>query len=199
MSTRKPLFLICLGTALIAFAITYLIIPHHIIEGGVLGIALLLNYLYDLPVGISIAAAGLPIYIVAWLYNKSLLLYNLIGAAALAAMLELLRLAPSPASLSPLPSAIIGGLLIGTGVGTMLTRQISTDGIDLLAHLLHKILGVNVGIVIFALDFAIIGCGLLFMDSREFVLSLITVCGISAMTMIMTTRRAGAAGRRRLS
>lgn len=198
MSNRKPLLFICLGTTLIALAITYLIIPHHIIEGGVLGIALLLNYLYDLPIGISIAAAGVPIYIVAWLYNRSLLLYNLLGAAALAAMLELLRHAPLPGSLSPLPSAIIGGLLIGTGVGLMLTRQISTDGIDLLAHLLHKIFGINVGIVIFALDVVIIGCGLLFMDSRQFILSLITVCGISIMTMTMTARRTGA-GKRSIS
>lgn len=187
MKWYDKLLVIGTGSALIAVALHFFIIPHRIFEGGLIGIGLIFKYLFHLKVGVTFFVLSLPIYLTAWYYKRSFVINNIMGITATAALIELIGLTPDRALLPPLASAYAGGILIGLGVGSMLRHQITTDGIDLIAQIFSYKWRINPGLVIFAFDLVIICSGLAIMSDRQFVLSLITVTCIAAMTMLLAS------------
>ncbi|PZD96188.1 hypothetical protein DNH61_09820 [Paenibacillus sambharensis] len=182
----QKLWIMTLGGLLIALAINLFILPYHITEGGLIGVGLLLKYLLHVNAGLAMLVISIPIYAVAWWYRRRLVMYNIISALITALLIDAVHLIPYKLPLHPLASAIIGGIMIGTGVGVMLRHSITTDGIDLIAHLVSRFVRINVGIVIFFLDVLIIGAGYFIMTEKQFLLSLITITGVGFITLLLT-------------
>lgn len=114
-----------------------------------LGIGLLTSYITPIPSGVAILLLSLPIYIFTWFYKKSLFWFNMLGVIFISFLLEVIPDFEPPFHIPPLLSAWLGGVMIGTGIGVLLRSHITTDGLDLLAHLLSFKTNMNVGILIF--------------------------------------------------
>ena len=60
--------LIVVGAALFAAGFQFFLYPNSIIVGGVSGIAMIINLLTKLPVGLLTIVLNIPLFIIAWRY-----------------------------------------------------------------------------------------------------------------------------------
>ncbi len=166
---RNFLFIIS-GSAVLGLAYALFLIPHHIVPGGVSGIAIILNYFFSLPVGLTSILLNIPV-----LYLGVKVLGREYGARTILGMLilnfaidfahEVLRL-PSATS-NPLLASIYGGLLLGAGLGFVFKGRASTGGTDVIGQVLNRWTGMSVGVGIFLVDFFIISASGLTFKSLE--------------------------------
>jgi uncharacterized membrane-anchored protein YitT (DUF2179 family) len=190
ISLRKIAAIVA-GSVLIAVGINFFLIPLRLLDGGVIGIALIINYLYKLKVGLVMLLCSIPIFILAWFYKlRSTLYYSINGLLFSSYMIDLLE--PYQyyflyyVDWTPFTRSVIGGAVIGTGLGIMLRHDCSTGGMDLLAKFITKYVPINVGILILIMDAIIISIGKLLLPEDTFLLSFITIIAGGIATSLCT-------------
>ncbi|WP_198949140.1 YitT family protein [Lottiidibacillus patelloidae] len=188
MSVLKKGIAIIIGSFLLGIGINGFIVPYHLLDGGMVGIGLIMKYIWGYKVGLTIIILSVPIYLMAWIYYRSYFFNSLHGMLVSAFVIDLLGPLRYSFHLPPLYSALLGGLLVGTGVGLMLRFETSTGGTDLIAQLLTQWISLNVGILIFLIDTVIIMIGG-FVFSKEILLySIITISAVGFATSSMTLK-----------
>jgi uncharacterized membrane-anchored protein YitT (DUF2179 family) len=180
---------IIMGSFLMGIGINGFIIPHHLLDGGFIGLGLILHYYYDFPPGLSLVCLSIPVYAAAWFYHRKYFFYSLSGLLVSSIFIDLFHSLKGSMALGILPSAIAGGMLVGCGIGLMLRYDTSTCGSDLLAQLLSKALSVNVGIIIFMMDGLIISSGIKAVGWTHFFYSFLTIVSVAILTIIMNQGR----------
>lgn len=178
--------IIVLGSLLIAIGTDFYLVPYKVLDGGVIGIALIINYMFGYRIGLVIFLCSIPVFVIAWVRNREIFYNSLTGMLVSSIFIELL--APFQyyflyyIELGPLTSSMFGGFLLGTGLGLMLRFDTSTGGTDLLANLISKYVRLNVGVIIFLTDGVIIGMGGLLISWETFFYSVISIVsgGIAA-------------------
>jgi len=179
------------GSIILAIGIDFFLVPFKILDGGIIGIALILQYTFQIKTGLSMILLSMPIYMIVWYQNRQVFYHSLLGLLISSLLIDLLY--PYQfyftyyIRLSSFVSSVIGGILVGIGIGVMLRQNASTGGADLLALFLSKILKVNVGVLIFIFDSIIISLGGLLLSSDTFYLSIITVTTIGLVTSMITS------------
>jgi uncharacterized membrane-anchored protein YitT (DUF2179 family) len=186
---RKRLFIICFCSTLIGIGINGFILPFHLINGGIFGISLLLNYLYGFKLGLLLVCLNIPIYLLALKSDPLYFVNGIMGAFISGILIELMEPLNGTFHLPIFASVIFGGVFIGTGVGFMLRNHISPGGMDLLALLISKWSKINVGIIIYVIDTIIIMTGLLILKDANLLYSLLIVGIVSLSTTILTSFR----------
>ena len=78
---------------------------------------------------------------------------------------------------------------MGFGIGLMLRYETSTGGTDLLAQLMTKLLPINIGALIFAIDGLVILSGLKIVGIEKFLYSFITILFVGAMTSLTVIKK----------
>ncbi|KOP66923.1 hypothetical protein AMS62_18020 [Bacillus sp. FJAT-18019] len=189
LSLRKHVIIV-IGSLLISIGTNFFLVPHKILDGGVIGIALIANYVFDLHIGFVIVLCGIPMFIAAWVLNREIFYNSLSGMLISSFMIDLLsplrKEAAQILASNILFSAPIGGALIGIGLGFMLRNDASTGGTDLLAHFLAKYVPLNVGLIILLMDAMIIGVGGILLSGSTFMYSLLTIFAGGVTTGICT-------------
>ncbi|ACV62103.1 protein of unknown function DUF161 [Desulfofarcimen acetoxidans DSM 771] len=179
------LFLIFTGAFVVALSLNMLIIPHHLLTGGITGIAIILKYLIKTPVAWMILFLNIPIFV--WGYreiNKTFFIYSLIGTFALSIMISITR------NLFPVPQidlilvAIFGGALNGAGFGLIFRGNGSTGGTDIIAIVLRKKKNLGLGEVTFYFNLIVILVSLIFFPVN---VGLYTIISMYVASNIMDT------------
>jgi uncharacterized membrane-anchored protein YitT (DUF2179 family) len=183
----KKLAIIGFGSTMIGIGINGFILPLHLINGGFLGISLLLKYIFGFKAGITFIFLNIPVYMFAYKSDPGYFFNGVIGALCTGLMIELFMPLNGMFHLPILSSVIMGALIIGSGVGVMLRNHISPGGMDLLALIIAKGSKVNVGVIMFAMDAVIIITGLFLLQDVKLFYSLIIVAIIGLMASIITT------------
>ncbi|WP_078429424.1 YitT family protein [Alkalihalobacterium alkalinitrilicum] len=182
----KSLTAILIGSLLISYGINQFFIPHHILDGGMIGVGLIIHYVWELDVGFSIILLSIPIYILAWIYYRAFFFYSIPGFIISSLFIDWFSFLVLPYQVDPLLSAILGGLILGAGVGIMFREDISTGGFDLLAQMIAEKTKVNIGIMIFIIDFLVVIGGIFVITPTEVLLSVIAVTATGFSTMLLT-------------
>jgi uncharacterized membrane-anchored protein YitT (DUF2179 family) len=185
----KKLAVIGFGSTMIGIGVNGFILPLHLINGGLFGISLLLNYLWGVKIGLMLILLNIPIYLFALKSDTLYFFYGLIGAITAGFMIEFLRPLNGAFQLPVIPSAIIGGSIIGIGVGVMLRNHISPGGMDLLALMFAKWSKINVGIIGYVIDTVIIISSLLILHEPRLLYSLLIVSIVGLFATIITSYR----------
>lgn len=196
-------FIMIMGAFIAAFALEVVLIPNHIIDGGVVGVSILLSkflgssWLYPL-----VVLLNLPfVYIAAKNISKGIVVHMLIALAAFASFGAWMGHTDLPLFQAYrgdlLEIVVIGGLLLGFGVGLIIRGGGCLDGTEILALLINKKYGISVGNVVLATNAVIFSvAGFVFSDWHPPVQSLITffvvikimdmvIMGIDEMKSIM--------------
>ncbi|HLO13165.1 MAG TPA: YitT family protein [Pseudoneobacillus sp.] len=166
---------ILIGSLLIGTGINGFLVPHHLLDGGIVGLALILHYHYEFQVGICMILLSTPLCIFAWFLNRNLLYTSLQGL--LVSSFSIDWLAPIQ-TYFPLPifiSSLLGGAIIGVGIGLMLRYETSTGGTDLLAYIISRSSTINIGIMIFLLDGLVAIIGYNALGLKSFLYSALTI------------------------
>ncbi|MBM7655008.1 YitT family protein [Neobacillus cucumis] len=183
----KKLAVIGFGSTMISVGINMFILPFHLINGGIFGISLLLNYLWGFKVGLMFILLNIPIYLFALKSDPFYFYYGVIGAAISGSLVELFVPLSGIVHIPIISSVIIGAIIIGVGVGVMLRHHISPGGMDLLALLISKWTKVNVGIIMVSIDAVIILTGLFLLKDIRLLYSLLIISIIGMLTTIITS------------
>ena len=184
MSFTRDMFVTLVGAVLYSFALAVFLSPSKIIIGGAGGIAITLNALFDLPIGVMLFLINTPLLVACTIvYGKVFVLRSLIGVLLTSVFTDVMSLLP-PSESERLVCALLGGLCLGSGAGMMFYTGVTTGGSDLCACLLkRKLKNVSMGRLILYCDTVIVCVCAVFIGSAQGLLYSV-VGGVSAAISI---------------
>lgn len=180
--------MISIGSIFLSIGINLFLTPYRVLDGGIIGIGLILHYLLGLKAGLMIIFLSIPIFFIAWIYYRKYFYNSLHGMLISSFFIDLMKPFSGIIHLAPLISSIIGGILVGLGIGLMLRIGTSTGGTDLLAQFLFEKTGINVGILIFFIDAVVILLGGLLISGETFLLSCVTILAVGLTTTFISSK-----------
>jgi uncharacterized membrane-anchored protein YitT (DUF2179 family) len=114
------------------------LIPNKIIDGGVIGISMMVSYITKWNLGLLIFCINIPFILLALKSLAKKFILNTFIATALLALATNIVTGISPATNDLLLATIFGGILLGFGVGLILRNNASLDGTEMLSIVLSK-------------------------------------------------------------
>jgi len=149
------LFLITLGSFILAVGLKSIIIPHGMITGGFSGLGLLLLYYSGkFTPGIWYLLLNIPIFIIGWKFvSKRFLYYSLYGMITLTLILDLVNFKIDITDLWL--AALAGGMFVGAGAGIIFRSLGSAGGNDIISILLNQKFGIRIGTYSFIFNFVL--------------------------------------------
>lgn len=171
-------FWIAVGAFLAAFALEVFFIPNSLIDGGVVGLAMICGKIWgkEMIPYLSILF-NLPFLILAYRSIGKLFVIHMIVATFLFA--AFLILIPSYIPLQfkgdSLEVVVIGGAILGIGLGLIIREGGSLDGTEILGIIVNRRAGFTVGQIVLVCNiFVFAAAGLVFQDWHPPLMSLIT-------------------------
>jgi len=174
-----------IGSLLLGIGVNGFLVPNHLIDGGIIGIALILHYYFEFQTGMTMFILSLPICMLSSIFYKGYFFNSLQGLLISSLFIDLLSPISSQFDVSSLEGALIGGVLIGVGVALMLRYETSTGGTDLLAKMISKTTSVNIAIVIILIDGLIVLAGFALFDLERFLCSCLAIIIIGLITSLL--------------
>ncbi len=165
-----------IGAFFAALSIRIFLIPNELIDGGVVGISLILARLYGSSyLSYFLWILNIPFVFLAWRFiRRSFVLHMLAAIVFFALFLFLLEKVPSFGA-DPLEAIVIGGVILGAGAGMIIRHGGCTDGTEILAILINRKKGFTVGqVVLFINIFIFAAYGWIFNDWHIALRSLMT-------------------------
>lgn len=148
---------VVLGALITALSLDWFTVPNRIAAGGVSGLATVLHYLFGLPVGLTMLALNVPLFLAAVrVLGGQFGIKTLVGAVSLSLFVDGLAPVLEPLTHDALLATLYGGVLAGIGMGITFKWGGSTGGTDLAALLLSRYTKRGVGQSLMAIDFGII-------------------------------------------
>ena len=146
------------GTFIYAIGVNLFLVPHHFLSGGITGIAMILYYLMDLPIGISNLVLNIPLLFLALRYmGKFYTVVTIWGTVALSLFIDLTAFMSTwNVVKDPLVAAVSGGVILGLSLGILYRYNSNTGGLDVVGAVCKKYFNLEIGYVVFALNFFII-------------------------------------------
>jgi len=152
-----------IGSILAAIGLEIFLVPNNVIDGGIVGVSIILSHLTKLKLGIFIVLINLPFIIVGYKQiGKTFALHTLFSIISLALWISYFH-SFSEVTNDILLASIFGGIILGMGVGIIIRYGGSLDGTEIIAIILDKKSGFSIGEIIMFFNIFILGsAGLVF-------------------------------------
>jgi len=148
---------ITIGSILTAMGLVMFLVPNKIAAGGVSGIATVLFYIFNWPVGLTMLAINVPLFLVGIrVLGVTFGIRTLYGILTLSLATDYLSPYLKTLTHDPLLAAIYGGVFSGVGLGIVFKFKATTGGTDLVARLLNYYFGFSIGKGLLIIDFLVI-------------------------------------------
>lgn len=145
-----------IGTFIFSIAVNSIVIPNQLGEGGVTGITLLLFYIFDISPALSNFIINAVIMLIGWRFlEKETIFYTIVAIISMSLFLEFVFL-PSFIPTNSLLGPLASGFLIGLGIGIVILGHGTTAGVDIIALIINKYMGLQVSIALLILDVMIV-------------------------------------------
>ena len=169
----NKLFFLSLGAFIAAFALECFLVPNNIIDGGVVGISMILSYMTKFNLGLLILILNIPFLCLAFTkMGKYFVFQTLYAVTMLALGINLFQ--PYHITNDQLLATVFGGIILGTGVGIVLKNEGSLDGTEIMSLVLSKKFGLSVGEIIMVFNVVIYFCGGLVLGWNKAMYSVLT-------------------------
>ncbi|SDH10263.1 Uncharacterized membrane-anchored protein YitT, contains DUF161 and DUF2179 domains [Aneurinibacillus thermoaerophilus] len=153
---KRALFII-LGAALVSVGLEIFLVPNNIIDGGIVGVSIILSHLTGLKLGIFLFFLNLPFLFVGYKQiGKTFAISTLLGVAVMSLGTTLLH-PVQKVTADPLLAAVFGGIILGIGVGMVIRYGGSLDGTEIVAILFNKKMPFSVGETVMFFNIFILG------------------------------------------
>lgn len=152
----KETFLIVLGIICASFGLKSFLLPNHFLDGGAMGISLLLNITTGFPLGLLVVLVNIPFVLLgSKQISKAFALKTILAIAGLALMVSF-DFYPIVTS-DKLLISVFGGFFLGAGIGLAIRGGAVIDGTEVLALFISKNISLKVGDVILLFNIIIFG------------------------------------------
>jgi len=148
--------LILLGITSAAFGLKSFLLPNNFLDGGAMGISLLLNIKTGLGLGLLVILVNIPFVLLGLKQiSKAFAVKTILAIAGLALMLSF-DFFPIVTS-DKLLIAVFGGFFLGAGIGLSIRGGAVIDGTEVLALFISKNVSLSVGDIILLFNIMIFG------------------------------------------
>lgn len=137
--------MLMIGASLAAVAIELFLVPNTIIDGGIIGVSLILNYMTGFSFGILVLIINLPFLFAGYKYIGKNFCISSLFAIIMLAIVESSLHHVEALTTEPLLATVFGGLILGAGVGLVIRNSGALDGTEILGILLSKKIPFSVG------------------------------------------------------
>lgn len=171
---RAYLFIVA-GCIVGGAAYPLFLVPNNIAPGGLTGIATILNYLFNLPVGITSMVLNLPLFLIGFkAMGRVFVFRSLVATILFSVCIDLIQLPPLTDDV--LLGSVYGAILLGVGLGLILRGGATTGGSDMIAKMVHKRFPViTVGAFLFLVDCMVILAAAFTMSAKAALYALICI------------------------
>ncbi|NOU91860.1 DUF2179 domain-containing protein [Paenibacillus sp. LMG 31456] len=153
---KRAIFIV-LGAGFVSVGLEIFLVPNNIIDGGVVGISIILAHLTKIPLGIFLFLLNLPFFFLGYKQiGKTFALSTLFGVLIMSLGTWLLHPVP-PLTIDPLLATVFGGIILGVGVGMVIRTGGSLDGTEVVAILVNKKSPFSVGEIVMFFNLFILG------------------------------------------
>jgi uncharacterized membrane-anchored protein YitT (DUF2179 family) len=169
-------FWIALGAFLAALSIRVFLFPNKLIDGGIVGLALIgARLVGDHYLSLFLILFNLPFIYLAYRHIRRTFVIQMAIATGLFAFFLMLCEKISPFFGDPLEIIVFGGAILGIGVGLMIRNGGCTDGTEVLGIIVNRKKGFTVGQVVLVINiFVFFLYGFIFQDWHIALKSLMT-------------------------
>ena len=131
---------IVLGCFISSLGVNLFLSNAQLLSGGVTGIGLILQYLFEIPSGITVFILNIPLFFISYKFlSKRFTIYTAIGMISFSTALMITKPLSSLVSVDDtLLYCIYGGLLSGIGYGLVFFRNGSIGGTDIITMVIRK-------------------------------------------------------------
>ncbi len=137
-------FLIGIGVVIAGFGLKSFLLPNAFIDGGAVGISLLLNKVSGIPLSILLILVNIPFIVLGFTtIGRKFGFKTIISIVALALAVELIEY--PQITEDKLLVAVFGGFFLGAGIGLAMRGGSVIDGTEILAINISKKTGLTVG------------------------------------------------------
>ena len=166
---------IILGSLIGAVAYPLFLVPNHIAPGGLTGIATVLNFLFQWPVGTVSLIMNIPLFILGYKSMGRIFAFRSLFATILFSLL--IDIIPLPALTSdPLLGSLFGGILLGVGLGLIIRGGATTGGTDMIARMVHsRFQHISVGALLTGIDCVVVLLAGIFIEMEYALYALISI------------------------
>ncbi len=157
-----------LGAFVMAFGVALFLLPNQLSSGGVSGIATLVYYLFNIPVGKMILIINVPLFLFSgYKLGKSFLIKSIVGTISLSFFIDMLDRF-EPLTKDRFLACVYGGIIIGLGTAIILKASSSTGGSDLISTVAKKYKpDIRSSNIITVFDFVVVTLNIIFFKEIE--------------------------------
>ncbi len=134
--------LITLGALLQALAIRLFLVPGHLVNGGISGLAQLINYYTGFPIGVMILIGNIPLLVLSWrhLGGRRFAIRTAYAVVIISVLTDLLVLFIPKEGLTTdiVLNTLYGGVLSGIGYGLVYRGHATSGGTDILVRIISN-------------------------------------------------------------
>lgn len=189
----RDYLIITVGVIILAMAINIFLVPNKVVTGGASGVAILLNNQFGIPLGLTVLAINLPLFIfgLRYLGGITFAVRTIYAVILLSLIIDQIpffinwlaiyfpNIKAGLAVKEPLLYILYGGIIEGIGTGLVFRARGTTGGSDIGARLLNRFTHLSIGNAFLLLDAVIfVAAGFLF--GLEQVLYALTVSFINS-------------------
>ena len=172
------------ASGLFSVGINCFMARNNILNGGITGIATILNYLYEIPIGTAVFIINVPLLIIALKKLGVLFVLRTFWVIGISSVIINLGSVLPVYENDLLISSIFGGVLSGLSLGMIFLRNATTGGVDIIARLIKlKFPHITLGKSIFLLDAIVVITGGFVYNTAESVLYAAVTIFVSAQVL----------------
>ena len=175
---------IVLGALLTSLGYNLFLIPAHLLTGGISGIAIVIYYLTGLPVGAQNFVYNLPILYLAYrMFGRHYAFDTIFGTVVLSILLDLTHFVVDwNVCANIVLTSVFGGVLTGIGFGMVFRVNANTGGLDVVGAVVKKYYAIDMGTVVFVLNFLIVAGSAFVCTLEEMLFTFISIYVIAELT-----------------
>ena len=151
------IWLILLGASLSSIGLEIFLIPNDIVDGGIVGISIMVSFITRFPLGLFTFFLNVPFLIMGYKQiGKTFVISTLFAITCLSVGVSLLH--PIPGLTHDIfLAAVFGGIINGAGVGLIIRAGGSLDGTEMVAIILDKKVSFSIGEIVMFFNVFILG------------------------------------------
>lgn len=175
---------IILGNVFVAFAVGTLVLENQLISGGVTGLGIVTNHYTGINISLIVGIINVLLFLLGLFFiGKKFALSTLISTFAFPVLLEFFNTNAIFHNYcqDTLLAVVLAGCLVGIGVGLMIRSDASSGGMDIIAIILNRKLGIPVFIMVNVFDFIILCMQATFSNPTKILYSIVLVFVTSFM------------------
>lgn len=185
---------IILGSLVQALAMRMFLIPALLVSGGVSGMAQIINYFTQWPIGLMVFVGNVPLFVLGWrhLGGRRFMLRTVVAIVVFSFFTDFLAIFIPAAGMTGdlVLNSVYGGVIMGIGLGLVYRGQGTSGGSDILSRILNHRLGVSISQSYLVTDTLVVLAGGLAFDWEHALYGLVVIY-VSGLAAEMVSEGSG--------